>query len=139
MPESLPISEFFRQILNAPLRNRIWSWGAVRESDGAIFLRCWSDKIIEIDGGHAIEVLRLGKNLPRRKPGRVERERHVELLKSGHVAYAVVLTAMDVRAAPRRIQTYNDQSLFRLGATVEKDGAIYAMLVREVPVKDLTR
>lgn len=139
MLESLPISEFFAQTLNAPLRNRVWSWGSLREADGVLFLRCWSDQIIQIDGGRAIEVLRPGKNMLRRKPGRVERERHVELLQSGHLAYAVVLTAMNVRASPRRILTYNEKSLFRLGATVERDGALYAKLVSQVPVVDLVR
>jgi len=73
MPKPLPISEFFAQTLNAPLRNRVWSWGSLREADGVLFLRCWSDQFIQIDGGRAIEVLRPGKNLLRRKPGRVER------------------------------------------------------------------
>jgi hypothetical protein len=139
MAKPLPISEFFAQTLNAPLRNRIWSWGSVRETDGALFLRCWSDRIIQLEGGRAIEVLRLGQNLLRRKPGRLERERHVELLQSGHIAYAVVVMAVDVRASPRQILTYDDKSLFRLGATVEKDGALYAKVVSEVPVTELVR
>ncbi len=31
------------ETLGAPLKNVRWSWGGVRKSDGAVFLRVWQD------------------------------------------------------------------------------------------------
>ena len=36
--------------LGAPLHNVQWSWGAVRESDGAVFLVVWQDESLRRDG-----------------------------------------------------------------------------------------
>lgn len=38
------ITDFFEHSLGAKLKNSRWSWGAVNEKQGRLFLRVWSDQ-----------------------------------------------------------------------------------------------
>ncbi len=49
------ITELFEK-LGAPLKNQIWSWGAVSE-EGDVYLRVWQDRFRIIDGKQTVQVL----------------------------------------------------------------------------------
>lgn len=129
MPTQLSITEFFAGRLNAPLHNAVWSWGAVRPSDGVVFLRCWSDTLRRIDGQGYVEIQWPETEVRKSKPGWVERNRHIDLMNEGHRAYAVIVTAKNTNANPRQIAFFNASEVFELGAMTVRDGITYAQIV----------
>jgi len=44
--------------LGAPLVNSRWSWGAVRPTDGTVFLLVWQDRMAEVGGARLVQVVR---------------------------------------------------------------------------------
>ena len=70
--------------LGAPLANPRWSWGAIRTTDGVVFLRVWQDRTRRHDGARFVQVTHAEKfkdnpdNL-----GYRERLRHVERIREG--------------------------------------------------------
>lgn len=90
------------ETLGAPLKNVRWSWGGVRKSDGAVFLRVWQDGTKKINGKRYIWISvenPLGNDL-----GENERMDHLKLVQAGHPCYLVMCQAVDTSAAPRAIQ-----------------------------------
>ena len=70
------------ETLGAPLKNVRWSWGGVRKSDGAVFLRVWQDGTKKINGKRYIWISvesPLGNDL-----GENERMDHLKLVQAGH-------------------------------------------------------
>ncbi len=135
MPTQLSISDFFAGTLGAPLHNTVWSWGAVRPTDGVIFLRCWTDTIrrIGIDKQQMIEVQWPENEVRKSKPGWLERNEHLARARAGSPAYAVMVTARNVNANPREIDFYNAKEVFELGEIIEIDGITYAQLKARLP------
>jgi hypothetical protein len=85
------ISGHFERVLDAPLVNINWSWGAQRKSDGAVFLRCWSrpDELRWKERRAMVGYLPTGSDDGRL--GWAERQRHLALLESGVPGYLVLL------------------------------------------------
>ena len=90
--------------LGAPLVNMRWSWGAVSEDLGRVYLRVWEDEIEDDDDERYVNPLGWGDRAP---PGRRERERHVELIRQGAEPYCILCRAHDPKASPRRILSFN--------------------------------
>lgn len=130
-------SELFRRF-GAALANTVWSWGAVRQSDGAVFLRVWQDRERRIGDTWCTMVLHEVAALP--DPGnlgRQERIRHLDLIRNGAVSYLVMCEAKDVDASPRSIKSINDRELFVGGRLLEMDGDLWIERVRRVAVREL--
>ena len=51
----ISITEFFTA-LDAPLRNRMWSWGALTDSTNAVVFRVWDDESEIINGKRRISI-----------------------------------------------------------------------------------
>lgn len=70
--------------LGARLANNRWSWGAVRQADGAVFLRVWQDEWQRVDGLCAVRITdnRNFADVPDNL-GYAERLRHIDLLRGG--------------------------------------------------------
>lgn len=118
----MSISEYFRR-LGAPLVNHMWSWGAVRAPDGAVFLRVWQDRERKIDGRWYTMVLsNAAAALDSGNLGRQERTEQLQAVRGGARCYLVMCEATDVNAAPRSIKSFNDQELFVGGKFIELDG-----------------
>jgi hypothetical protein len=131
----MSISELFEQ-MGAPLNNVRWSWGAVRQADGAVFLRVWED---EIRIPHNKVLMRLTANRVfqvenPRNLGYRERARHVQLVKDGAPLFMVICRAQDRNEHPRTIAWFNAENVFRGGAITEFDGEFWAELGEAVPV-----
>lgn len=60
--------------LGAPLHNPRWSWGSVRQRDGAVLLLVWQDESKKIDGRHytCVNAANFSEGEPG-NPGRSER------------------------------------------------------------------
>ncbi|GAC1622379.1 MAG: hypothetical protein NVS9B10_06260 [Nevskia sp.] len=133
----MKISEFFTETLKAPLANTRWSWGAVRPNSNQVFLRVWADQIDETIPPAQVSILRV--DWKRLTPGYKERERHVAALQNGAKGYGLVCTAVDTAAvAARRIESFEDKYLLKLGNVSERDGRMYAEITGRVAVADVT-
>jgi len=120
----MPISEFFAR-LGAPLHNLMWSWGAQRKSDGAIFLRAWQDETLTINGTHHVCILNL--SLPE----------SIEMIRAGAQAYIVMMRAVNTQAIPREIAGFNEKDIFVGGKLLEQDGKIWLSYTKRLPARDM--
>ncbi len=129
------ISAFFDR-LGFPLHNTRWSWGA--RSDLGVLLTTWADDLDE--SGRYVRVLGW-RSKGRPSSGLSERIDHLRTLWSGGLAgYAVVATAKDTKAQPRKIALYDAGNVRAIVSLVERtDGSIWAELGEEVPVERLAK
>lgn len=129
------ISHFLTD-LGFTLRNQRWSWGAY--SDREALLITWED---ELDKTRRFVRVLLGKSNERPSLGLNERIDHLRMLWSGGLAgYAVVATAKDEHAQPRKIKSYDSENVRAIVSLVaEPDGSIWAELGEEVPIQKLKK
>lgn len=123
------------ETLGAPLKNVRWSWGGVRKSDGAVFLRVWQDGTKKINGKRYIWISvenPLGNDL-----GENERMDHLKLVQAGHPCYLVMCQAVDTSAAPRAIQSFNRTEVFETGDTILDDGHYWIEIRGRVNVREV--
>jgi hypothetical protein len=97
--------------LQAPRHNTVWSWGSVRQSDGAVFLLVWTDETIMIDNKMYTRIL----DSSGQGHGYNERKSHIEKIKSGSPAYLIYCTARDPKVTPRTIKSFNKKTVFQGG------------------------
>ena len=135
----MSITAYFEQ-LGVPLTNSRWSWGSVRSSDGAVFLRVWQDQTEKGEDGilRRVQITDhafydgVNDNL-----GYNERLIHVAAIKDGSPCYMVMCCAKDSTADPRQIQSVNTQELFVGGDLVEIDGDTWISSVGRVPWQEV--
>lgn len=105
-----PISNHFEKVLHAPLKNKMWSWGAAAE-DGSIVFRCWNDEWVTRDGKQYMQV-----DWGSVCNGGIERRMHLHMVTHHKIpCYAVLAVVKDPTATPRKILTYKDTELLELG------------------------
>src|SRR6185437_2424654 len=131
------ISQFFRTVLRAPLRNTRWSWGAVNEDHRTVYLRVWKDEVEPIDGQDAVQIwwtdatdLSLGGN---------ERKAQVELIQAGYAGYGVLCTATNTTVPPRVIAHFDDETLYPFGRLFVRGNKLYASIGESVPVDPVVK
>lgn len=123
--------------LGAPLRNIRWSWGAVRNSDGAIFLRVWRDEKIHQDRRSFMRVTAHAHFVDRpQNLGWRERLRQVEEIKGGAIAYMIVCDAVDPSAVPRTIRKFDNKTIFLGGELLEYEGDSWLELAKPIAVSE---
>jgi hypothetical protein len=110
----------FFELLGAPLRNSRWSWGAVRERDGVVFLRVWDDQVELIDGVRVVLVYKHIEGY--RSPGIPERLRQLDLVREGAICFLVFCSADDPNHEPRSIAAFNVRYLNRGGRVIVSGG-----------------
>src|SRR5262249_13162431 len=91
--------------LGAPLKNVQWSWGAVRPSDGAVFLVVWQDESPRRgDRNYSLVHNQTFWGDTTDSRGLNERQRHLECVRQGAKTYLIMARAMDSRTpgTPRR-------------------------------------
>lgn len=123
----LGINAFFQKVLDAPVANIRWSWGAVDERTRRVFLRVWRVDLQQLDGKEVIRVL--GKSRDQR-PGFNERLRHIELLREGYLAFGVQCDKKDVDDGG--IGSFDRDEILRLGEVIDNDGMVYVEVVERV-------
>lgn len=128
------ITKFFAR-LGFPLRNSRWSWGA--RADRGVLLTTWTD-----DLDKSGRFVRVGRRLPDRSHvGLSERLDHLRTLWSGGLAgYAVLATAQDTAAHPRKIKSYDSENVRAIvSLTALPDDSIWAELGENVSVNRLKK
>jgi hypothetical protein len=125
--------------LGAPLTNTRWSWGAVRETDGTVFLRVWQDEGQRIDGrnftrisANAFFLANDPTNL-----GYMERSRHIELIRGGARSYMIMCWGRDTEGGLSEILGFDDRELFVGGELIEIDGEFWLQRVGRKPRAEL--
>lgn len=112
--------EFFRY-LGAPLNAR-WSWGAIAESSGDIFLAVW-----EGERDRKRRRVCVFDSLPTRSPGLPERARHLQMIRSGQRRVFCVIRPGNWN--DRRPEDYHEDTLLMVGGKLmedeERDGCIW--------------
>jgi hypothetical protein len=128
------ISQLF-EALGAPLANNRWSWGAVRPSDGAVFLRVWQDRKFVEEGAAFYELTQHRKYADNPDDlGHQERLRHVELIRSGARCYLVMCVVQEAGVLPRTIRSFNANDVFQGGELRERDGETWIRSVARIPL-----
>ena len=118
----MSLTAYFER-LGAPLKNSRWSWGAVREADGAVFLRVWQDQKVRLDGKTYMMVTHHDAYVGNKSsPGYRERLQHVELARDGRPTYMIMCLVDDPEASPRIIKSFNKDDVFVGGELIEHDG-----------------
>ena len=124
--------------LGAPLLNVQWSWGAVREIDGAVFLVVWQDESMRRDNrNYSLVHNQVFWGATTDSNGLNERRRHLDLVRQGAKTYLIMARATDDRTpgAPRRIAELNSEEVFVAGELFEENnGNIWLERVSRVPV-----
>lgn len=131
----MSISALFED-LGAPLNNRMWSWGSVREQDKAVFLRVWQDgtiKMKERDGKYFTWLI--GTDFADTSLGANERRDHVNLIRAGYSAYLIMCQAEDEGADTRKIKDFDSESVRVGGDLIEYEGQVWIELIKRLPIK----
>lgn len=129
------ITKFLTRV-GFPLHNTRWSWGS--RSDLGVLLTTWADDLDET--GRFVRVLGW-RSQARSTAGLTERMDHLRTLWSGGLAgYAVVATAQDTKTQPRKIRSYDNESVRAIVSLVaQPNGSIWAELGEHVPVTKLKK
>lgn len=130
-------TEFFKSF-DAPLQDFRRSWGGVRSGDGAIFLRVWQDETRRINGKlYTMVTARKWFADDPANFGNNERVRHVEAIRLGAPAFAVMCLAEDPSVSPRTIRSFDDRELFIGHGLISHEGEEWLELVDKVSVSKL--
>lgn len=133
------MTSFFAD-LGAKLAQIQRSWGAVRPTDGAVFLRVWQDRGRNIDGTQYVELTRHERFVDDPDNfGWNERLKHVELLRQGRKCFLVMCIAKDVAQYPRVIREFDEERIFETRDPIEIDGDWFIRLGRPVSARDVMR
>jgi hypothetical protein len=134
--KSMGINTFFRDTLRAPVQNERWSWGARDHASNRIFLRVWTDQsYFDKDGREWVQVYWVP---PRNSHGDPERLGQIKAIQSGAEGFAILCTAVDTQSRPRKIQSFDDQVVLRLGTFTKDGNGTYAEVIKRIPVSVLT-
>jgi hypothetical protein len=134
----MTLSDLFAY-LGAPFSNARWSWGAVRESDGAVFLRVWQGEEQKIDGRYFTRISSNAFYLASEPTnlGYMERSRHIELIRRGAMSYMIMCRGRDIEGSPTEIVGFDDRALFVGGDLIEIDGESWLQRVGRKPRAEL--
>lgn len=127
----LRINAFFQDVLHAPVLNARWSWGSVDERTRRVFLRLWREEVVNQGGAKLHRVL----GDPSKRPGWSERARHVDLIKSGYAAFAILCEKGTHGGA--LIQSFDRDRILVLGDVHSIDDRLYMDVVDTIPVDAL--
>ena len=127
----------FFAAFGAPLANVRWSWGAVRESDGAVFLRVWRDNVLSHDGAMFVRVTNHSYTGHQALHGHRERLYHLDLIRRGAPCYLVFCVAENPHAVPRTVRSFAIETVVPGGRVANIDGAWYIEMLSPVPTRDV--
>lgn len=131
----MSITELFKRV-GAPLRVPRRSWGAVRESDGAVFLRVWQDRKKVIN--RVMHMMVTHHEKFKDDPddfGYKERLDHVEHIRAGSPCFLIMCLAKDPSKSPREIKSFNSDDIFVGSEVVDIDGDSYVKVADRVALQ----
>lgn len=134
----MSLSELFNRI-GAPLHNKRWSWGSVREKDGAVFLRVWQDetKLFNDKRFMRITANDYFQNNDPNNLGYQERLNQIQQIRGGAKCYMIVCIAQDTNAVPRAIKSFNGNEIFEGGELITEAGDVWLEFGKRLPVQQV--
>jgi hypothetical protein len=69
--------------------------------------------------------------------GNAERLRHVQAIINGSPSFAIMCVAVDAKASPRELATFNKDEVFVGGSVRSADGEEWLELVKRIPASSL--
>src|SRR4051812_33792768 len=109
--EYMTVKDLF-VLLDAPLADPRWSSGAVRPSDGSIFLRVWQDRMKRHEGRNFVQITHKQTSQNDTKNiGNDERLKHVEQIRNGASCYMIMCQAADVEAPTWKVKSFNAENV----------------------------
>jgi hypothetical protein len=130
----MKINAFFEKRLQAPLYNHVWSWGAINRKSGTIFLRVGSGWLDTYDDGKEWAVLLHPKWREKPNGGLNERLQHLDLMRDGTPAYAVVVEFNEYG----KISSFDESFVLKLGRPVNEGTQVYAQVLSKIPVEEIS-
>jgi len=127
-------TEFFNKVLGAKLPNQ-YSWEAV-DKQGRLIMRVWDDQT-DYNKRNRVLVYWKGPGHWDDAENGAARLHHVEKLRSGGTAYAVVCIPKDRNARRRRIKSYDPYTLLVLEGITETPKGLYARIKGRVKTEDV--
>ncbi len=135
----MSITDYFKK-LGAPLSNTRWSWGSVRASDGAVFLRVWQDRKVVRDRVSIMMLTHHSKYVGKQENlGYRERLEQVQLVKDGAPCYMVMCLVADPEASPRTIKSFNKTDVFVGGEVLDFDGDTWIKVAKRLPWQEVVQ
>jgi hypothetical protein len=129
----MKINAFFEKRLQAPLYNHVWSWGAISRKSGIIFLRVGSWSIDTYDDGKDWALLLHPDWLAKPSGGLTERMQHLDMMRDGTPAYAVVVDFNE----NGKISSFDESFVLKLGRPVNEGTHVYAQVLSKIPVEEI--
>lgn len=132
----LKITQYFADVLDAPVVNKAWSWGSESETSRVLFFRVWEDHI----KGDQVQVS--WPSVEDLNGGR-ERTRHLHFMRSGRPTFGVVCTAVriDTNGKKRTIKRFDKEVFLRLRLPLVKgkDGTLWAMIEERLSFDEMLK
>ena len=128
----MPMSLMFEK-LGAPLHNKVWSWGAIKHDENIVYLRVWQNETMILDGKSYVQVTYNDNGL-RKKAGHKERQRHIELIKSGAECFLIFCEPKKPLSMPRKVHDYVRDSVFPTSELIERHGETWIQYIAGVPL-----
>jgi hypothetical protein len=128
----------FLKSLGAPVANPTWSWGSIRERDGAVFLMVWQDRVKPIEGCLFVQITSNKKHAD--KPnnlGNNERASHIELIRQGAPCYLLMCKAKDPDAKRRVREPFDHGNVFTAGEVIESQDESWIKLGPRIADADI--
>ena len=129
-------SDLFK-LLGAPLVNSRWSWGAVRKSDGAVFLRVWRDRTRDHNGVRLVQITH-NEEQPEEQTNLGHRERleHFACIRDGAQCYLIMCEAADVNEMPRKVKAFDTANVYPGGALIQFDDNWWIEVRPGIPIEN---
>ncbi len=138
----LSLSEFYKLKLDAPMINNRWSWGAVKKDNSAVYLSVWQDEIRRDepknpDSSTWVDVLwdeDKWRSVNGGETARSERIDHINLIKSGTPAFALIKIAKDTNQIPREMKEFISEYLIEIinNFRTSSDGRVQVEIGKKV-------
>ena len=128
----MSITKHFKK-LGAPLKNRVWSWGAISNQSSEIFLRVWQDEIRIIEGKTCVRLTDISKFGGTSDLGYRERLEHIKGVAQGYKCYLIFCVAKDTSVSPRKISSFIESEIFSTGILLRYEHDFWLQFEKGIP------
>ena len=132
----MTLNNFFKDVLGANLKNNRWSWGADNPLTNQCFLRVWEDEIVAKKGIKKVQIL---DRTLKKSHGQSERINQINEIKSGVEGFGVLCVAVDPNKSPRKIKSFDQNRILKLGKLFDSNQKIYAEIIEQISVSSIEK
>ncbi len=124
------------EMIGAPLRNHVWSWGAFRPVDQTVFLCVWRDKVRHHEGSNIVPLTNFRR--PDKTLGHRERLEHLSRIRSGARSYLFMCEAEDTTSEPHHLNSdFESPKVYEGGRVIQLEGEWWIELLPGPTINEL--